>query len=259
MSGAQLGNLLQRRLGRPPRALGIPKLKAFVREHLAGSIDIHEEGLLVTYRLKSGVARPETPVEAAPPPAPAVQDLFRIWKSPSAHLRLVVRRERGDVRGVARDAEIADGEAVLAAPSPERHARLAEEFVAGAVPPELQETFRAKVDARDPLWWRAWDELFQLHDLASLRVAWLKQRRERLTELLRDALAGLGLADEARTRAFEQITASGRVARSGAPAADSHDALRAALVAVIEGLPPEDLRQVWVPAGALFDALTRPR
>jgi hypothetical protein len=48
LSGAQLGNHLQKRLGRAPRALGIPKLKTFVREQLVDSVDIHEEGLLVT-------------------------------------------------------------------------------------------------------------------------------------------------------------------------------------------------------------------
>jgi hypothetical protein len=258
LSGAQLGNQLQKRLGHAPRALGIPKLKTFVREQLLDSVDIDEEGLLVTYRLKGGVARPATLPEPAHSPAPSAQDLFRIWKSPSVHLRLVVRRESGEVRGVGRDAEVAEGDAVLEAPTPEAHAHLAEEFVAGAVSPELQEAFRAKIDAQDPLWWRAWDELFQQHDLAALRASWLKQRRERLTELLREALDALGLADEARTRAFEQIVGSTRTARPGAPTQDSHDALRAALIATIERLPPEDLRQVWVPAGAFFDALMRP-
>ena len=92
MSGAQLGNHLQKRLGHAPRALGIPKLKTFVREQLVDLVDIHEEGLLVTYRLRSGVARPATQPELAHSPAPIAQDLFRIWKSPSVQRRHLAAR-----------------------------------------------------------------------------------------------------------------------------------------------------------------------
>ncbi len=258
LGGALLGNLLQKRLGRSPRELGVSKLLTFVREHLADSVEVEQEGLVFSYRLKAD-AVPSLSLIGAPaaPPAPSAIDLFRIWKSPNTPTRIAVRRDDGTARVLARDEEVGPGEVTLFTPSRAFHDGVARTFIGEAVPEAYREEFAEKINHDDPRWWMAWDDLFRRPELSPLRGVWLKHRGEALQQQLRDELLKVGLDEVARERAFEQIVSSSSNRRTSPRARAGSEALRRALLDVIERLPEGDLRNVWVPAGMLFDALQR--
>ncbi|MFO0649680.1 MAG: hypothetical protein U0326_25915 [Polyangiales bacterium] len=234
------------------------KLLTFVREHLADSVEVEQEGLVFSYRLKAD-AVPSLSLVGVPaaPPAPSAIDLFRIWKSPNTPTRIAVRRDDGTPRALARDEEVGPGEVTLCTPSRASHDGVARVFIDEVVPEAYREEFAEKINHDDPRWWMAWDDLFRRPELSPLRGAWLKHRGEALQQQLRDELLKVGLDEVARARAFEQIMGSSSNRRTSPRGRAGSEALRRALLDVIERLPEGDLRNVWVPAGMLFDALQR--
>jgi len=259
--GSKLGMMLKAPLG----ALGL-KLGTFIQAHCADTVEIISEGSTVAYALLPGVDLDSLGVPAQGDAlAQPGGDLFRIWRSPGVRSRLVVGLADGKVRSVeSEDAPIGENERLL---DPVSHAFLADiarQWAEANLPDEDKEAFLSKVDPAKPSWWKDWDELFKTR-ARGRRREWLQTRLRLLRDELLAELRAVGLDHDSALRARQLIETSVAVPRGGASAeaarsgagSQGSSALRSALLAVIGQLGDHELRQVWVPAGLLFDALRR--
>lgn len=262
LPGALLGNKLQRHFGRSPREIGVGKLVDFVESHLANEVDIQRDGLLVTYSLRdeaapSAFTHTSTPTSSASSHDPP--DLWRIWRSPRSGYRLAVRHDDGSVRALDRDASPTEGETMLTPPSSDGHIAIAERFVEQQVPEPHRGAFRSRIKRDDPKWWLGWDELFRDLGLAPLRAAWMRTRSEELVALLREAVSTLGVPEAVQQAVVSNIKTTRAKPSDTKTEPRPRTDLRAALLVTIQRLSEEELRQVWVPAGLLYDAFNSTR
>lgn len=125
--------------------------------------------------------------------------------------------------------------------------------------------FLAAIESQNAEWWKKWDALFKTHPEAP-RQEWLRERKHLLREELVTRLQSLGLSKGAAEEARRQIEARPTRLKSATPATRSSGAmrpaecaatssLRDAVLAAIAQLSDRELREVWLPAGLVYDAL----
>jgi hypothetical protein len=272
MLGALLGSRLRPALGgRTLKEQGYGTLSDFAKRHLAEVVSQDVGASDVVFRLNDSASSPAGAINSSfgsanlLPAAP--DDLFRIWKSPRFPYRLAVRKSNAAVRAL-RVGDVADDDEIVVVPPPaETHDAIAKRFIDEHLPEDLRGEFRSKIDERDPLWWRAWDALFN-ERLPAGRSQWLRFREDQLFAELDRALTEAGLAEDLRPlvrsamqrsraqqhkpRPSDTAPRAPVVAGSGADAA-----LRNIVHAVIERMSEEELRRIWLPLGLVADALGR--
>ncbi|HRI63036.1 MAG TPA: OST-HTH/LOTUS domain-containing protein [Polyangium sp.] len=282
LSGADLGNLLRERMKHSIKDLGATSLSAFVQQHLHDSVGMDITGLITTFYLTDQV--PEslaTEVNQSDPPAvptphpsqPAVAaatagDLLRLLKSPNASYRFSVRKSDGATRSISPIMQPDDDEVAIPVPSADHHKQIATKFINELIPDQHREAFRGKLET--PSWWEEWNVLFGQLLPANARLQWLNFRENGLLDIVDEELARQGVSDEARKTARVAIQRSRiphPIVRTPAmtesnPARNPllrEQPLREIVRSVVEHMSDDELRRIWLPVGALVDAIRRNR
>lgn len=150
--------------------------------------------------------------------------------------------------------------------------RILNEFLARVEPSDLP-TFQQAAATANP--WPGWAKLTRTFAAGKYLAAWLDHRNASLFKLFRERLQALGMDDAAMTRLANQLLESKRrkarnfqTPRGEAKApsaqwrtldrvrgpADGGELQRLATLAISE-MSPDDLRRLWLPLGALLNAL----
>lgn len=273
MYGSTLGAKLNAALGRPLSELGLGKLKEAIEAHLADRVFVNTTGIHPTFALRSAGSPGQEVAEAArdTTPSKASGTLFNVWKSPGSTYRIAVCTADGTVRLVSRGGFVDSngGEVVLESVPPDFLSRIAREFAEVAFPPEVCREFIDAINPEDSGWWRAWDRLFEVHNLVEIRKKWLSRRHELLRQELLNRLLLLGLDSETADRARQSIektpSSPSRKPKTDrpeqTPLGDLNHApsseIRQLVFGAITQMSDRELQQLWLPVGLVHSLLRR--
>lgn len=244
LTGAGLSAALKLRMpGFRPSDHGARNLRDFIAAHVEDVIVAGRSGMDVVYVLR-GARAPELNHDAEPE-----IDFWRIWVSPNSPHALAIDRVGAGIRGISRSQSVLDTEVLLQPMSVDCHRQVAHEFLS-SVPLDARSTLQASVDLSGDDWWHAW--LRQIR-AAGLLSRWNLFRRERFEDLLIVALRGLGLESQAVEQAFDIIKTR------RAPVATDAVPLRRFVIEAVQRMSVDELRELRLPVGVLFDIFGAPR
>jgi len=186
------------------------------------------------------------------------------WKAlvdPHVTRQLAVDTATGELSVCAAEDQPAQGAIAVSKLSDDEHRVIAKDFI-----PQLPPDSRARFDSalRETNYWPRWTAALNV-DRDVFRK-WLRWRRDRILKLFADRLQPLGLSEEVARRATDAMArlkpaASDTTGDSRGrfePTPRQHDrSLHDLAHAALNGMQEEELRRVWLPFGAVVDALRR--
>jgi len=186
-----------------------------------------------------------------------LESAWKAFTHPVAKGRLAVNLGSGDVSLVPEDSPLPEGCVEVAKVTRAEHRGIAAEYI-----PQLeisdQLKFRTILALDD--FWHKWSREMKLCKYGKYAKTWAEFRFSRLCGLFQERVKSLGASDGVVGTSLENLKRlkkkeSGISTPSDKPATAS--SMRRVVLHSIGSLSDEDLRQVWLPVGAIFDALRR--
>ncbi|MCH7227342.1 hypothetical protein [Haloferula sp. A504] len=260
LAGAKLGSVArQASPGFSPKTLGFRSLKDYIQECVPELAIVGYSGVDPVYGLKG--QSEEVPQPPKPAPATAEKTSFwRVWASPECGRLLVVDRNTGEVGVSTERSSIPDGSVSITPASAGFHVETAQQFLRmrPGIPASLRSELEALVaDAKDG-WWRSWATLLKDQG-GSIYRDWSLHRVEMLAAKFEETLRDQGLAGDAAVRASSQIQPfpikSRRKPSSFESKRSNFPRLRDIVVSIIPTLSEDEIRELRLPLGKVFDAI----
>ena len=242
---------------------GVATLRQFIAAFAKGLRQIGASGLDPIY------GRSDWPDLSALPtstPDRALDDAWRTWVSPASHLALFIEKASGAVRLAPRSDKPAEGEAIIEPAPTDVHRAAAQGFVdRPGIDPLCREALGAALHDPTEGWWPKWQMTIRTQ-YPACALAWTEHRRQELRALLEKRLEEATGDAATAQHAYNAITgararrrmesSASRIQVPSGPRShrerrDLVDIVRAAIGGMSEG----ELRHIWLPVGALLDAL----
>lgn len=246
--GAHLASLIkQRQPDWDVHSFGCTSLSSFIAQHVRSVYVSGRSGMDYIYK--------KVP-EGEASDAVATANFWRAWVSPYGRYVLAIDPSSGKVKALPRNASTPSGHLRLEPPTVQAHQELALEFLSqsGADP---DGKIAALVLPDKPTWWQAWYAALRK---AGLAPKWNAFRRNRMQQLLLQAIGVLPLEQKVKDLAFEEIRSADAIAikHTAAKAIDPADSLvqaRAVAIRAIEQMSEQELRELRLPFGVILDVM----
>lgn len=264
LPGSVLAELVRRVLGPDfqPHSVGAKNFKEFVSKHIPELVEVGRAGMDVLYgchpRVVTGVASPTSDV------GQPRQDPWRLWSNPNSQLAL---RATADGALEAISLDNVSGDRDLSPTTSTQHREIGRQFLEKAgvnIADEQLRLLREALKADEKIWFWRWMNAARMVPIVNRQ--WMVFRGEQLASLLNDVVSKLSISDVAKQRVAATMLQH-RMRKGGKSAAARRrpegtlrsSKLRRIVEDAVAQMSDEDLRRVWLPVGALVDALGRPR
>lgn len=264
ITGSDLGSAIYREFPEIDFREAYGGLKQFIQSHCSGEVVIvGKQGLDDIYALSnSEFLSGENNSSAASTRATA----WQAFTNPNTRFELVVRPESGQIMTKRLEDSTPEDAVVIPKISTEDYRKMCREFLK-----QLDDDQRPQLEAVlvEEDFWPSWSYLINAFRPQGVYARWLRWRITAIQQLLNDRLRDIGVPDVLVLTVAQAVFRSreSHQKNSIVPARQSHviDVPRQTVTEDLQGLAHQaidrmsenQLRQMWLPLGSIFDAIRR--
>ena len=238
-------------------------LRAFVERFCADHVNVlvaPELGGDALFESKFPAATDRLPT---PKPLTGPDPAWRAFTVPDSGSNLYVNGESGEIQvRLKADPELAQPWHPVPSATAEDHRKIATDFL-GRVDPEDQPAFEDILKL--PQFWHPWAMKLRAHQQGKYSQPWIAFRFEQLCALYLARIKSAGVPEDLAARSLTRLKALKSASRVLAKptalnlpvATPSGLSIRKLALAALESMTEDDLRQVWLPLGAVADAIAK--
>lgn len=247
-------------------------LRKFIQDHCADQV------VYVRAQGGDGVYAHRSKVDGGVRTEPSRTQISTAWAAlvdPNVHAQLAVEPTSGSLHVYASGAEVQGALIRMDKISLEEHRTIARGFLP-LTPVASRSSFESAL-SEDAFWWK-WTAAFKTLADREIYVTWMKWRHEKIIELFEERLRSAKLSDDAAAFAIGELDKSKQAksastrsipatarSRPTGSAGDLPDTrfgeldvpLRELAHSAIKSMSDGEIRRIWLPLGAVADALRR--
>ena len=237
-------------------------LRRFIQDHCSDRVVyVRAQGGDGVYAHLSK-AGTKAPSESKPTSTPTAWATF---VDPNVHSQLAVEPVSGSLHVYVASGKPEEKLIPVRKISIEEHRVIAKEFVP-LIPIASQSPFESALS--EDAFWPKWTAAFKTLTDREIYTKWMKWRYEKIVGLFEERLRSAGLSDDAVTSAISELQKSKQVKLASTKSTAAmvsttprgsldYSLLRELAHSVINSMGDGDIRRIWLPLGAVADALQR--